>query len=639
MSKNVTTSILQESKKTKQKRHLWWMISAAIIVLGGGAYFFVSFLSTEQVAAIAEVVSPTKGDLRVSIESDGTIINPNIVDLSFLINGTLETIYVQEGDRVESGQELAELDTRDLEFDLRTAESALQIAYANYKAKTAMLTDTQLRELENSLSSQQDELESITKGVDQDLQQALDLGVVDLEVAFPTLETTLQTVDSILLIDTSYSDNYQFLSATHDSVGINKAKNMYQNVRRSFDALEEDYRSRSNISDTEVSILLRNIRTLAQEVQELMDQMVDSARTATATSSVSQSKIDSVRSEINSLNSKILSEVTSLTSTLQRIESAYLSQQSKIVSAENSITKLEAQMATAIESVEEKEISKQTSLSVLSAQITQAQIKVDKAKYNLELAKLSAPISGEIIQLNGNEGEAIKIESTSSDTAFVKILSDSNFTTEVYVEEVDIAQIQKDQKVIITLDAIPDLELIGKVTFISSTATTSNSGVVTYLVRVEIMDDQGAQIKEGMTTYVEFLTEEAEDAVLVPTEALQSRGNKDIVLLADGTPREVTVGVSDGSMTEIVSGLSIDEKILVGGTVASSVKPTSGGREMSEEMFSKMKEAGFTDEELEKIQAGEMTDEMREKMQILREEQGVSGGGRGEGGEGGGPPR
>jgi HlyD family secretion protein len=636
MSKNVTASILQESKKTKQKSRLWWMISAAIIVFGGGVYFFFSHSSSEQVTAVAEVVSPTKGDLRVSIESDGTIINPNIIDLSFLVNGTLETINVVEGDRVEIGEELAALDTRDLEFDLRTAESSLQIAYANYKAKTAMLTDTQLRELENSLSSQQDELESITKGVDQDLQQALDLGVVDLEVAFPTLETALQTVDSILLIDTSYSDNYQFLSATHDSVGINKAKNMYQDVRRSFDALEEDYRSRSNISDTEVSVLLRNIRTLAQEVQELMDQMVDSARTATATSSVSQSKIDSVRSEINSLNSKVLSEVTSLTSTLQRIESAYLSQQSKIVSAENSITKLETQMETAIESVEEKEISKQTSLSVLSAQITQAQIKVDKAKYNLELAQLSAPISGEIIQLNGNEGEAIKIESTSSDTAFIKILSDSNFTTEVYVEEIDIAKIQKEQKVIITLDAIPDLELIGQVTFISSTATTSNSGVVTYLVRVEITDDQGAKIKEGMTTYVEFLTEEAVDAILVPSEAIQSRGNKVMVLLADGTPREVTVGVSDGSMTEIVSGLSVDEKILVGGTVASSAKSMSGGREMSEEMLSKMKEAGFTDGELEKIQAGEMTDEMREKMQALRGDQGASEGGRG---EGGGPPR
>jgi HlyD family secretion protein len=181
------------------------------------------------------------------------------------------------------------------------------------------------------------------------------------------------------------------------------------------------------------------------------------------------------------------------------------------------------------------------------------------------------------------------------------------------VEEIDIAQIQKEQKVIITLDAIPDLELIGRVTFISSTATTSNSGVVTYLVRVEITDDQGAQIKEGMTTYVEFLTKEAVDAVLVPSEAVLTRGNKMMVRLADGSPQEVTVGISDGSMTEIVSGLSVDEAILVGGTGTPEKK--AGGREISADMLKKMKEGGFTDEEIEKAKAGEMTDEMKEKMQ------------------------
>ncbi|MBT3349566.1 biotin/lipoyl-binding protein, partial [bacterium] len=434
MSKNVTASILQESKKTKQKSRLWWIILMAIVVLVGVVYFlFFTDSAIEEKVAVAEVISPTNGDLRVSIESDGTIINPNIIDLSFLISGTLDIINVVEGDRVEMGEELAVLDTRDLEFDLRSAESSLQIAYANYKAKTAMLTDTQVKELENSLASQQDELDSITRGVDQDLQQALDLGVVDLEVVFPTLETALQMVDSILLEDVSYSDNNQVLSATNDSIGVYRAKNLYKDARRNFDELENSYRERVQISDSEVSNMLRKTQALAQEIQDLIDQMVASLRTAMATSKISQSKIDSVRSEINSMNSKVLSEVTSLTSTIQRIESAYLNQQSKIVTAENSITKLETQMETAIESVEEKEISKQTSLSVLSAQITQAQIKVDKAKYNLELAKLSSPISGEIIQLNGNEGEAIKIESTSSDTAFIKILSDSNFTTEVYI--------------------------------------------------------------------------------------------------------------------------------------------------------------------------------------------------------------
>lgn len=632
MAEKTTVSILQESKKKKQNNRLWW-IALVVISIGGGAYFGLSSSgspSTEE--SVVAVVSPTKGDLRMSIESDGSIINPNIVDMSFLINGTLEDIFVEEGQKVEVGMEMATLDTRDLEFNLRSAQSSLQIAYANYRAKAAMLTDTQLKELENSLQSQEDELESITLGVDQDLEQSLDLGIVDLETSFPTLETALQTVDALLLVDMNYSDNSQILSATHDSVGVNTSKNLYEETRRSLDSLQEEYMGITNIEDSQISTFLRRTRTLAQETQTLVDQIVSVLRTATATSSVSQSKIDSVRNEINTTNSKVLSEITSLTSTIQRIESAYLNQQSKIVSAENSISKLETQMETAIESVEEKEISKQTSLSVLSAQISQAKIKVEQAQYNLELAQLSAPISGEVIEVNGNEGETIKTESTSADTAFIRILSDSNFTTEVYVEEIDIAQIEKEQKVIITLDAIPDVELVGRVTFISSTATTSNSGVVTYLVRVEIVDDLGSPIKEGMTTYVEFLTQEAEDAILIPSAAITKKGKNSLVILENGSPREVEVGISDGSMTEIVSGLNENENILVGGTVADTGEGKKGGRELSDEMLTKMKEAGFTDEELEKIQTGEMTDEMREKMQALRGEQEGSGRVRGTGG-------
>ncbi len=615
MTKKVTASILLESKKTKQKNRWWFIISVAVCVLGIGAYFIFSKTSSPEPIKKAQIIAPKKGNLNVSIESDGSIINPNIVDLSFLINGTLEMIYVHEGDRVEAGQKLAELDTRDLEFDLRTAESALQIAYANYTAKTAMLTDTQLRELQNSLSSQQDELDSITRNVDQTLQQSLDSGIVTLDVTLPSLEIVLHAADTVLLVDMLHSDAYQILSTVHDSVGINNAKNIYIESRRKLNELTTQYQSQENIDSEEIILFLKEVRILAQEIQNLIDQIIAVLRTANATSFISQTKIDSVRNDISSANNKVLSEITSLTSAIQKIETAYLNQQDKVISAKNAITKLETQMETAIESVEEKEISKKTSLSILSAQITQAQIKVDKAKYNLELAKLSAPISGEIIQINGNEGEAIKIESTSSDTAFIKILSDSNFTTEVYVEEIDIAQIQKDQKVIITLDAIPDLELEGKVTFISSTATKSSSGVVTYLVRVEITDDQGAQIKEGMTTYVEFLTQEAVDAILVPVEAVTNRGRTSTVTLADGKEREVIVGVSDGTMIEIISGLSIDENILVGGSPLSIEKRPE--RTLSTEMLEKMKEGGFTDQEIEKAKSGEMTTEMKEKMKAL----------------------
>ncbi len=618
MKKESTASILKESKKQKQKKRLLWILPLIVIFCVGIGYsFFSSSSENTQESSAPTIVSPTRGDLSNSIESDGTIINPNIVDLSFLINGTLENIYVEEGDRVEAGQDLAELDTRDLEFNLRSAQSSLQIAYANYEAKSAMLTDTQLRELEISLTSQQDEVNSITLDVGQDLQQVLDLGLIEIETAFPALESTLEFADSFLLIDSYSSSESSVWGASNNSVGDSSARDSYRTLVQELQNLSEEYQTKERLEDADITNYLRRIRTFTQSVQDLIDLMIDVLKTAVPNNNVSQSQIDSELGNLVSKNNNTLSDINSLTSAIQKIESAYLTQQNKIVTAENAITKLESQIETAKESVEEKEISKKTSLSVLSAQITQAKIKVEQAQYNLDLAKLVAPISGEIIEVNGNEGETIKTESTSADTAFIKVLSDSNFTTEVYVEEIDIAKIKKGQKVIITLDAIADMELEGTVTFISSTATTSNSGVVTYLVRVEITDTQEAPIKEGMTTYVEFLTEEATNAVLVPTEAITQRGEKSFVMLENGEKRLVEVGISDGSMTEIVSGLEETEKILVGGSVSTQTGKRGSGEgmpELSESMLERMEEAGLTEEEIAQVKAGEMTSEMREKL-------------------------
>jgi multidrug efflux pump subunit AcrA (membrane-fusion protein) len=290
MSKKESASIVKESKNKQRKNVLWFGIGSAILLLGIGSYFFffrsVSSVNTE---TAPQIIEPVKGDLGVSIESDGSIINPNMVDLSFFIDGTIEKLFVEEGDRVEAGQLLAQLDTRDLELDLKSVQSALQIAYANYEAKVAMLTDTQLRELETSLKSQQDEVDSIKRDTDQELTQALDLGIVDLETTFPSLESALLIVDSLLLIDIHQSDLYQMLSATHDSIGEQNVKNAYVENRRELTTLVNDYKSRTKISDSDISMFLWKTKTLVQKTQELMDQMIALMRTAIATSSVPQS--------------------------------------------------------------------------------------------------------------------------------------------------------------------------------------------------------------------------------------------------------------------------------------------------------------------------------------------------------------
>ncbi len=71
-------------------------------------------------------------DLRTSVSTDDAVVTGNIADISPKIAGRLEKLYVDQGDVVTAGQELAELDHAELLASMNQAEAALELAQANY---------------------------------------------------------------------------------------------------------------------------------------------------------------------------------------------------------------------------------------------------------------------------------------------------------------------------------------------------------------------------------------------------------------------------------------------------------------------------------------------------------------------------
>jgi HlyD family secretion protein len=612
-------SVLQESiKKRKGGRRLIISIISGILFLGlsGTAWHYFGTTNTQE--TVPETVTVEKKNLRSVVSSDGHIMNPNIVNLSFLVNGTIDEIFVEEGARIKKGEILAGLDTREFEFDLKSATSDVSISWANIKLKQADLTDTELITAENDLISNQASYDSTQRDVDQKVTQAFDLAFVEIETSVPEVEMALQEVDQILLIDKNYTGGSMITSVMNDSLGKNIAKNQYEELRRELDLYQE---YANGFSSQEITERLQIVITLSKSTKTLLDQMIALIKGAHATGTVSISDINSARATIVTSLGQINKQIASLTKAKQNIDSSLLAQKNNVIDAEHKLQSSQVKLENSQKVYEKLKTTKSANISIQYAQLEQAKLRVEKAEYNLELATLIAPINGEIIQVNGNEGEAIKGDTTSSENAFIKILSDSNFTTEVYVEEIDIAQVHIGQKVDITLDAIENLKLEGTVTFISSTSTTDSNGIVTYLVRIDILDTENSPIREGMTTYIDFVLGSVENALAVPIQSV--RKNK-VVIMADGSRREVVTGFSDGIYIEIKEGLKLGDIILK--TLEERTGDGSGGRrEMTPERLEQLKGAGFTDGEIEKMSAGEFTDEMKEKMQIMREQSGSTG--------------
>jgi HlyD family secretion protein len=114
------------------------------------------------------------------------------------------------------------------------------------------------------------------------------------------------------------------------------------------------------------------------------------------------------------------------------------------------------------------------------------------------------------------------------------------------------------------------------VSYIAPAAETSN-GVVTYAVRVSF-PDEAASVKVGMTANLSILTAQKDGVLLAPNSALLPKGAGRVVQVPDanGATREVDVqtGLTDGTNTEITSGLSEGQQVIASPLVE---RPRTGG--------------------------------------------------------------
>jgi macrolide-specific efflux system membrane fusion protein len=137
------------------------------------------------------------------------------------------------------------------------------------------------------------------------------------------------------------------------------------------------------------------------------------------------------------------------------------------------------------------------------------------------------------------------------------------------------------QDATITLDAYPDQEIEGKVRRISYQSTLVNN-VTTYEVDVWPVKVPSF-MRSGMTANVVFTISEKDNILLIPSEAIQNQHGQSMVLKAGATPSDkpqlvtIQTGVTDGKQTEIVSGLSEGDKVLIKTFSASQVTAPNAG--------------------------------------------------------------
>lgn len=199
-------------------------------------------------------------------------------------------------------------------------------------------------------------------------------------------------------------------------------------------------------------------------------------------------------------------------------------------------------------------------IRVSEAQVAQARVSVEAARARLSDATLAAPFSGTIASWNVHPGDNV-----SPAAPVGNIVDGTEYHLDVTIDETEIGKVAPGQRVRVVLDAYPERELTGEVESVSLLGSASQ-GIVVYTVRVRLSPADVA-LRPLMTAAVDIVVATNEQALVIPNRALRrdDRSRYVEVLSGDGLRRvDVTTGLSNDQVTEILSGLTEGQEVVVG---------------------------------------------------------------------------
>jgi RND family efflux transporter MFP subunit len=205
----------------------------------------------------------------------------------------------------------------------------------------------------------------------------------------------------------------------------------------------------------------------------------------------------------------------------------------------------------------------ESNLEVAKLSLKSAKLSLESAKLNLEKAVIAAPFDGVVADITIREGQ--EISTTALATPAITLVDTGRIEMRGLVDEVDVVMVKIGQAANITLDALPDEEIKGEVTFVSPVGT-SLTGVVTYYQATITLEGPVAELKDGMSATAEVIVERRDDVLVVPNKAIRgSWANPWVEVYVDGqiVKREISLGLSDGRNTEVLSGLEEGEKVVL----------------------------------------------------------------------------
>jgi HlyD family secretion protein len=496
----------EKKKKRRPKRLIAVILIIAVVV--GGLWYFRRDGNTAQTDQTLQyqTAQVERRTVTQSLSGNGTLEAANSYSVTSLVEGEILTADFEEGDIVEEGTVLYELDSSDASNSIENSEISLNAQQRNY---------------ERALESK----------ADLTVTSPIAGTVVSLEVK---VGDEVQAGQTVATIRDSSSMELKVNFPSDDAAGFYVGQSGTVTLDGSFETLNATV---TNIAGSD-TVLTGN--RIVRQVTLTVENPGGLSNTQLATAT------------INGIGSSDSGTFT------------YKEERTVTADASGEVASLAVSEGDQVQAGSTLvQLTSDTIDDTIQSQadaVRQAELSLENAKEALENYTITSPISGTIVEKAYKAGEK-----TEQGKELCTIYDLSYLTLTLNVDELDISKVQVGQEVIVTADAVEGQTYQGVVTKVSVAGTTQN-GYTTYPVTIQIDETDG--LMPGMNVNATIVMAGSEDTLAIPQDALE-RGDKVLVTLDspsainaldEESPEgyvyvAVTTGVSDDSYIEVTSGL------------------------------------------------------------------------------------
>ena len=504
-------------------------ILSMLILLGLiGAGYWIYAKSTSTAGEMTYITAKAKlGDVVTNITGTGQVSASSQVEIKSKASGDLTYLNTAaNGTMIKKGTLIAQVDTRDAAITLESAKIAYEKAVK--PADAADIIDAENAVTDAVLSN----------------QKSYEEGFNTLVATFLDLPEIVNGLNSVIYSRDGYLQTEKVRSVGQVALAYREKTVLgYDKASAAYDDLLTEFKNISRTSATST------IESFTGKTYLLVKDISEALKNA-------QNAVEYIKTQNDNENAETpITDIATWTSTANSDLTSLLSSKTSMISTMQDIAKAKADLADLKDGLD--------SLDLRSQQLSLLQKQNDYQDYFIR-----APFDGLLAKLSVKPTDSV-----SSGTAIGTIVSSQKLTS-ITLNEIDVSKVHVGQKAKLTFDAIDDLVIDGTVTAVDLIGTVSQ-GVVNYNVEI-VLDTQDDRIKSGMSVSASVIVESKENVLTVPNSAIKTQGN--LTYVETGNPPRripVKIGLSNDTVTEIISGLSEGDEIITRTVAGTTAKTTA----------------------------------------------------------------